>query len=169
MSLPCFRPSQYGLASGVIGWGRGRSSSIPFLSDRARLDPGPSARSARRLTSAGECSIPGLRRATAGGDPAGRTWQDHGHIEHLKGDRMEYRVVSADDHIDLQWLPRDLWQARVPAAYRERVPRVVDTAEGPWWMFGDERWDSWGGRRGAAGAQGGRRNALERGGVLEHG
>jgi predicted TIM-barrel fold metal-dependent hydrolase len=82
---------------------------------------------------------------------------------------MEYRVISADDHIDLPWLPRDLWQKRVPAAWRERAPKVADTADGPSWICGDERWDSWGGRIGAAGAQGGRRTALERGGVLEPG
>ncbi len=23
---------------------------------------------------------------------------------------MNYRIISADDHIDMQWLPRDLWQ-----------------------------------------------------------
>jgi hypothetical protein len=33
---------------------------------------------------------------------------------------MNYRIISADDHIDLQWLPlqwlpKDLWQKRVPA------------------------------------------------------
>jgi predicted TIM-barrel fold metal-dependent hydrolase len=82
---------------------------------------------------------------------------------------MDYRVISADDHIDLQWLPKDLWTARVPAAWRERAPRVVDTPEGPYWMLGDERWDAWGGRRGVAGAMGGRRLALEKGGVLEPG
>jgi predicted TIM-barrel fold metal-dependent hydrolase len=82
---------------------------------------------------------------------------------------MDYRIVSADDHIDMQWLPRDLWQTRVPAAWRERAPRVVDTPEGPAWVCGEDRWDSWGGRTGAAGAMGGRRLALERGGVLEPG
>ena len=82
---------------------------------------------------------------------------------------MDYRIVSADDHIDLQWLPKDLWQKRVPAQWRERCPRVVDTPEGPYWFCGRERWDPWGGRRGAAGAMGGRRLALERGGVLEPG
>src|SRR5262249_13158387 len=122
-----------------------------------------------RLTSAGECSTPGVRGATAGGDPDGRTWEGHGHIGHVKGDSMEYRVVSAADHIDLQWLPKDLSQKRVPTQYREPAPRGVDAADGPCWMVGDERWDYWGGRRGAAGAQGGRRNALERGGVLEPG
>jgi len=82
---------------------------------------------------------------------------------------MDYRTISADDHIDMPWLPRDLWAKRVPAAWRDRAPRVVDTADGPYWTCGDERWDAWGVRTGAAGAQGGRRTALERGGVLEPG
>ena len=29
---------------------------------------------------------------------------------------MNYRIISADDHIDMQWLPRDLWQKRMPPA-----------------------------------------------------
>jgi len=82
---------------------------------------------------------------------------------------MNYRIVSADDHIDLMWLPKDTWQKRVPAAWRERAPKVIDTADGPYWTCDGEKWDMWGGRKGAAGAQGGRRNALERGGVLEPG
>jgi predicted TIM-barrel fold metal-dependent hydrolase len=82
---------------------------------------------------------------------------------------MDYRIISADDHIDMQWLPKDLWQKRAPAAWRERAPKVVDTADGPYWVCGDDRWESWGGRMGAAGAMGGRRLALERGGVLEPG
>ncbi len=82
---------------------------------------------------------------------------------------MNYRIISADDHIDMQWLPRDLWQKRVPAAWRERAPRVVETDAGPYWVCGDERWDPWGGRKGVAGSMGGRRLALEKGGVLEHG
>ncbi len=82
---------------------------------------------------------------------------------------MQYRIISADDHIDMQWLPKDLWHKRVPAQWRERAPKVVDTADGPYWVCGDDRWDPWGGRQGAAGAMGGRRLALERGGVLEHG
>ena len=54
---------------------------------------------------------------------------------------MEYRVISADDHIDMQWLPRDLCQKRVAPPWRERAPRVVDTADGPYWFCGDDRWD----------------------------
>ena len=82
---------------------------------------------------------------------------------------MNYRIISADDHIDLQWLPKDLWQKRVAAEWRARAPKVVDTPDGPCWVCSGDRWDPWGGRRGAAGAQGGRRTALEKGGVLEPG
>src|SRR4026207_1793646 len=69
---------------------------------------------------------------------------------------MNYRIISADDHIDMQWLPRDLWQKRVPGAWRERAPRVIETDAGPYWVCGDERWDPWGGREGGAGGAGGR-------------
>ncbi len=82
---------------------------------------------------------------------------------------MDYRVISADDHIDMPWLPKDLWQTRVPRQWRERAPRVVDTPDGPYWVCGEARWDPWGGRMGAAGAMGSRRLALDRGGVLEPG
>ena len=54
---------------------------------------------------------------------------------------MEYRIISADDHIDMQWLPRDLWRNRVPQSWRDRAPKVVETADGPYWMCGEDRWD----------------------------
>jgi predicted TIM-barrel fold metal-dependent hydrolase len=82
---------------------------------------------------------------------------------------MEYRIISADDHIDMPWLPQDLWQTRVPTHWRERAPRVAETADGPYWVCGDEQWEAWGGRRGGVGPLSGRRSALERAGVLEPG
>src|SRR3989442_11414941 len=84
-------------------------------------------------------------------------------------DVMEYRIISAEDHIDMQWLPKDLWHKRVPSAWRERAPQVVETADGPYWVCGDDRWGSWGGRKGAAGAPGGPRMALDRGGAVGDG
>jgi len=56
---------------------------------------------------------------------------------------MEYRVISADDHIDLRWLPPDLWSARLPAHLRERGPRVVDTDSGPHWQCDGVMWGQW--------------------------
>jgi uncharacterized protein len=43
------------------------------------------------------------------------------------------RVISADCHIDLGWLPADLFVAHAPARWVERVPRVVDTPKGRAW------------------------------------
>lgn len=57
---------------------------------------------------------------------------------------MEYRVISADDHIDLRYLPPTLWQERAPAALRDAAPRVVDTPRGPEWVCGDRNWGPWG-------------------------
>lgn len=56
---------------------------------------------------------------------------------------MEYRVISADDHIDLRWLPPDLWTSRLPAHLRERGPRVVQTDSGPHWQCDGVFWGQW--------------------------
>jgi len=44
------------------------------------------------------------------------------------------RLISADDHMDIYVLPEDLWQTRLPKAYRDKGPRVVDTDDGPYWQ-----------------------------------
>ena len=37
---------------------------------------------------------------------------------------IQARFISADDHIDLRWLPKDLWTERLPAEFtRERPAR----------------------------------------------
>jgi predicted TIM-barrel fold metal-dependent hydrolase len=56
---------------------------------------------------------------------------------------MDYRVISADDHIDLRWLPRDLWTQRLPVHLRERAPQVVDTDNGPHWHCDGVFWGAW--------------------------
>jgi predicted TIM-barrel fold metal-dependent hydrolase len=46
---------------------------------------------------------------------------------------MEYRIISADNHINE---PRDLFTARLPEALRERAPRVLEHPEGgEGWSF----------------------------------
>ena len=42
-----------------------------------------------------------------------------------------WKLFSADDHVDLQYLPGDMWVKRVPQKYRDRVPRLIET-EGGW-------------------------------------
>jgi predicted TIM-barrel fold metal-dependent hydrolase len=56
---------------------------------------------------------------------------------------MQYNVISADDHIDLRWLPPSLWQERLPAALRDRAPSVVDTDSGKHWQCEGTLWGLW--------------------------
>jgi predicted TIM-barrel fold metal-dependent hydrolase len=46
------------------------------------------------------------------------------------------RIISADDHMDMNVLPPDLFRARVPAALQEAVPTVTDGPEGAMWTLG---------------------------------
>jgi predicted TIM-barrel fold metal-dependent hydrolase len=77
---------------------------------------------------------------------------------------VDYQLVSGDDHMDMQYLPKDLWQARVPARFRDDAPRVVDTPEGPCWVFRGTSTPAWGPSRTL-----GLVDALERSGALAGG
>jgi len=46
---------------------------------------------------------------------------------------MKYDVISADGHIDLIWLPPDLFTSNAPASMKARMPHVVDGPKGPEW------------------------------------
>src|ERR1043166_2330968 len=48
---------------------------------------------------------------------------------------VTYKYISADNHLDIVWLPRNLWQDRVEAKYRERAPNVVETDKGTFWEW----------------------------------
>jgi predicted TIM-barrel fold metal-dependent hydrolase len=52
-------------------------------------------------------------------------------------------MVSADDHIDLGYLPRDLWTARLPRRLRDRGPRVVERDGQELWVCDDQVWSDW--------------------------
>jgi predicted TIM-barrel fold metal-dependent hydrolase len=47
---------------------------------------------------------------------------------------MQYDVISADGHIDLIWLPPDLFTKNAAAALRDRMPYVVDGPAGKQWV-----------------------------------
>src|SRR5215470_13485018 len=47
---------------------------------------------------------------------------------------MHYDVISADGHVDLIWLPPDLFTKNASAALKERMPHVVDGSKGPEWV-----------------------------------
>src|SRR5678815_4671586 len=77
------------------------------------------------------------------------------------------RFISADDHIDLRWLPKDLWHQRLPARLRERGPRVIENDKGAFWSWEDQTFSPHGYYTAAQGS--GAMWAIERGGVMRPG
>jgi predicted TIM-barrel fold metal-dependent hydrolase len=47
---------------------------------------------------------------------------------------MRYEMISADCHVDLCWLPPDLFTQNASPALRERMPHVVEGPRGPMWI-----------------------------------
>jgi predicted TIM-barrel fold metal-dependent hydrolase len=60
---------------------------------------------------------------------------------------VDYLKISADDHIDLGYLPRDLWLERVPGALKERAPHVEENERGEFWICDGENWGEYRGER----------------------
>jgi len=80
---------------------------------------------------------------------------------------VNHRMISADDHIDLGYLPRDLWTARLPESLRDRAPHVEDRGDkGEFWVCDGETWSDYRGERWFARSNR-TRLALDRGGVGE--
>src|SRR3970282_1796033 len=46
---------------------------------------------------------------------------------------MNYTRISADCHIDLPWVPPDLFTSGASAAMKARMPYVSDGPDGPFW------------------------------------
>ena len=62
-------------------------------------------------------------------------------------------LISCDDHMDLGQLPADLWTTRLPAALRERAPRIEERNDQAIWVCDGKVWGSWGGKPPATGNQ----------------
>jgi predicted TIM-barrel fold metal-dependent hydrolase len=80
---------------------------------------------------------------------------------------VKHRFISADDHIDLRWLPKDLWTERLPERLRERGPRVVENDNGSYWTWEGKTFSPHGYYTAAQGS--GAMWAIERGGVMREG
>ena len=59
---------------------------------------------------------------------------------------MAANMISADDHIDLGYLPSDLFLERLPAKYKDRGPRVEERNGREMWVCDGAVWGDW--RRG---------------------
>jgi len=80
---------------------------------------------------------------------------------------IKHRFISADDHIDLRWLPKNLWTERLPARLRAQGPRVIDTDKGAYWTWEGQTFSPHGYYTAAQGS--GAMWAIERGGVMREG
>ena len=58
---------------------------------------------------------------------------------------MSYRIISADCHIDMTWMPGDLWVKNAPARFRDQVPQVRQTPDGPRWYAEEKELGVFGG------------------------
>src|SRR3989442_13912075 len=47
---------------------------------------------------------------------------------------MRYTRISADCHVDLCWLPPELFTSSASAAMKDRMPYVTDGPKGPRWL-----------------------------------
>jgi len=47
---------------------------------------------------------------------------------------MEYRRISADCHLDLPWMPPELFTSEASAAMKNRMPYVEEGPDGPQWV-----------------------------------
>src|SRR4030088_2199947 len=46
---------------------------------------------------------------------------------------MQYKRISADCHLDMPWMPPDLFTSMAASEMKERMPFVVETDDGPKW------------------------------------
>ena len=47
---------------------------------------------------------------------------------------MKYEIISADCHVDLIWLPPDLFTSNASAAMKDFMPYVTHSDSGPVWV-----------------------------------
>src|SRR5882762_9829907 len=83
---------------------------------------------------------------------------------------MANDLISCDDHMDLGQLPADLWTSRLPAALRDRAPRIEERDGAAVWVCDGKVWGSWAGKPRQAGAARPLKpnlNAFDRAGMLD--
>jgi predicted TIM-barrel fold metal-dependent hydrolase len=80
------------------------------------------------------------------------------------------KMISCDDHLDLGYLPADLWTSRMAASLGERAPHVAERGGDAVWVCDGKVWGGWRGRPrqdGRPKPKGPVITALDRGGLEE--
>jgi len=83
---------------------------------------------------------------------------------------MSDKMISCDDHLDLGYLPADLWTSRMAASLGERAPHIAERSGDAVWVCDGKVWGGWRGRPrpdGRPKPKGPVITALDRGGLEE--
>jgi uncharacterized protein len=64
---------------------------------------------------------------------------------------MGYRMISCDDHLDIGYLPADLWTSRMPPELRDRAPHIEERDGQTVWICDGKVWGRWDGKPPATG------------------
>ncbi|MGH6989956.1 MAG: hypothetical protein ACREE3_08675, partial [Stellaceae bacterium] len=51
-----------------------------------------------------------------------------------------YKLISCDDHLDLGYLPRDVWTKRLPTKFASRAPHVEERDGRSVWISDGKMW-----------------------------
>jgi uncharacterized protein len=78
---------------------------------------------------------------------------------------LNHRLISCDDHLDLNQMPADLWTSRLPEAWRDRAPHIEQRNGRALWICDGENWGAWLGQPSGPGGPKPIFTALDRGGV----
>src|SRR5215510_14044021 len=63
-----------------------------------------------------------------------RPVSDRGAGPSMRRTTMRYEMISADCHLDLCWLPPDLFVENASPELRDRMPYVTEGPKGPRWV-----------------------------------
>lgn len=80
---------------------------------------------------------------------------------------LNHPLISCDDHLDLNQLPADLWQERMPARMRDRAPHIEERGGRALWVCDGESWGPWLGKGAPPAGPKPIFTALDRGGVAD--
>jgi uncharacterized protein len=63
-----------------------------------------------------------------------QSWRHPRFVNFARGNDMQYRRISADCHLDMPWMPPDLFVSEAPRELKDRMPYVADGPQGPQWV-----------------------------------
>jgi hypothetical protein len=55
-------------------------------------------------------------------------------------------MITCDDHLDLAWLPADLWTGRMPRSLHSRAPHIEERDGRATWVCEGKPWGAWAGQ-----------------------